>query len=148
MQRVLSRFWRAVLTIYRFVVRPDIERVRAVILHEHHILLVQHVGGDGLWTLPGGGVHRGEDHVAALEREIYEELRIELASTLFLVTIFDAQRFHTQTAHCYQATAHKTDIEPLRREILAARWFPFSDLPPVSTIATGAITHYMGKNRT
>lgn len=51
-------------------------RVRAIIEHDGKLLLVQHKGYD-TWCLPGGGIDPGEGLVAALERELMEELGVK-----------------------------------------------------------------------
>lgn len=51
-------------------------RVRAIIEHEGKLLLVQHKGYT-TWCLPGGGIDPGEGLVAALERELMEELGVQ-----------------------------------------------------------------------
>jgi 8-oxo-dGTP diphosphatase len=56
-------------------------RVSAILRWENRILLCRHEKGDrSYWLLPGGGVNSGESLVAALHRELLEEvgLREEL----------------------------------------------------------------------
>jgi 8-oxo-dGTP diphosphatase len=56
-------------------------RVSAILRWEDRILLCRHEKGDrSYWLLPGGGVNSGESLVAALHRELLEEvgLRDEL----------------------------------------------------------------------
>lgn len=56
---------------------PVVEIVVGVVARGDGRFLVQPRGGDramaGLWELPGGKVEPGEDHAAALAREIAEE---------------------------------------------------------------------------
>lgn len=62
--------------------RARIEVVAAVIFNERgEFLLAQRPAGKvyaGYWEFPGGKVERGEDAAAALKRELYEELGIEV----------------------------------------------------------------------
>ena len=53
------------------------EAVKALVTATDSVLLVRerHADGSPFWTLPGGGVHAGEHPVAAVERELREELR-------------------------------------------------------------------------
>lgn len=56
------------------------ERVRAVILDDGKITLIKRTKDSGIYyVFPGGGVESGEDHKTALEREIKEELGLEVA---------------------------------------------------------------------
>lgn len=50
--------------------------VRAVLVTpDHHVLLVRFEFGDlTVWAFPGGGLEEGEDHLAALHRELIEEV--------------------------------------------------------------------------
>jgi 8-oxo-dGTP pyrophosphatase MutT (NUDIX family) len=50
--------------------------IKAVILVDNHLLLVRE--DTGLWDLPGGGIEHGEGETEALQRELKEEIGIEL----------------------------------------------------------------------
>jgi mutator protein MutT len=58
-------------------------RVAAAVIEENgRVLIARRKSGDrfgGLWEFPGGKVEAGESPVEALEREIREELAIEIA---------------------------------------------------------------------
>src|SRR5207302_10175320 len=45
--------------------------VKGVLIHQHRVLLLLNERGE--WDLPGGRPDPGEDHRAALEREVREE---------------------------------------------------------------------------
>lgn len=55
--------------------------VRALILHENRLLLVNAWGGgvSDLWTAPGGGVERGSSLPDNLIREVHEETGLNIA---------------------------------------------------------------------
>lgn len=59
-------------------------KVRAVVLNEDgEVLLVRpHGYREGEWTLAGGGVEHGESPVAAMRRELAEELGVGLEAEL------------------------------------------------------------------
>lgn len=52
--------------------------VGAVVVHDAQLLLVRRgrPPGQGLWSLPGGRVERGETMRAAVERELWEETAV------------------------------------------------------------------------
>ena len=53
---------------------------------EGRVLLIRHSYGSGRWMLPGGGIARGEDPLAAATRELAEETGCALdAPRLFAV---------------------------------------------------------------
>ncbi len=53
-------------------------RTRLVICHGNHVLLVRSWLSNGKWDLPGGGLHRHEDPLAGVLREVSEELGLSL----------------------------------------------------------------------
>ncbi len=68
---------------------PDAPRVAvgAVVMHENKVLLVLRgqPPAQGMWAIPGGGLHLGETLQAAAEREIMEEtgLRIKAGEIIY-----------------------------------------------------------------
>lgn len=57
-------------------------RSRVMILNEENeILLVKNVIDPTNWSLPGGGVERGETPLKAAQREVREELSLRLATS-------------------------------------------------------------------
>lgn len=54
-------------------------RVGAVIINDKSVLLIEHLkDGKKYWLVPGGGVKFGENLIEALERELKEELSINI----------------------------------------------------------------------
>ena len=74
----------------------------------------------GGWEFPGGKIEPGERPEAALQREIQEELGIDITISRFLCTTdYDYPSFH-QTMHCYLCEIKSGEIE--LREHKSARW--------------------------
>lgn len=48
-------------------------RARVIVITGDKVLLVKLWLSAGSWILPGGGIHRGENHLAAAVREVREE---------------------------------------------------------------------------
>ena len=121
----------------RIVVRGS-KRTRVLIVCDDQFLALEHWLGDGSWTLPGGGLHKGEDALAGAQREVIEEIGLTLKPTelthhgtyeanhngfkfsydLFIVNLADLPKLQLQTI-----------------EILEARWFGISDLPALKATA-------------
>ncbi|NNJ09020.1 NUDIX domain-containing protein [Chloroflexales bacterium ZM16-3] len=57
----------------RRLARPTELGVRAVVTRGDRLLMVRHRSGPTPWSLPGGGVNRGEDMATAALREVREE---------------------------------------------------------------------------
>ena len=58
----------------------DIAGVRVILIRDSHVVLVRHWLTPGVWTLPGGGVKKGETPEQAGMREIHEELGYKINS--------------------------------------------------------------------
>ena len=59
----------------------------------------------GLWEFPGGKVEEGESPQQALQRELHEEIGIQVASSTHLVDINHKYAEKTVTLHVYRVTA-------------------------------------------
>ncbi|MEI7645058.1 MAG: NUDIX domain-containing protein [Chloroflexales bacterium] len=57
----------------RHMINPTTLGVRAVVTRNDRLLMVRHRSGATPWSLPGGGVSRGENLAAAALREVREE---------------------------------------------------------------------------
>lgn len=92
------------------------------------ILLVRHTYGSGRWMLPGGGLARGEDPLAAAWRECLEETSCALAEPRLLAVISEPLVGATNRVHLVNG---RIAGEPLAdgREIAEAALFAMDALP-------------------
>lgn len=96
----------------------------------------EHLHQGGLWEFPGGKVELGETVRTALQRELAEELAIEIATCEPLLTI----------AHDYKDKAVLLDVwwvdafqgEPNGREGQPLRWVEISELRTLDFPAANA----------
>ncbi|MFO0971251.1 MAG: NUDIX domain-containing protein [Candidatus Saccharimonadales bacterium] len=109
-------------------------RVRVIAISNQHILLTKSAIGTQKWSLPGGGVKKGESAEAACKRETLEETGVSIHQPLqFLGEKRLPANIKWPVAHIsFFATTVKKMKEPaINRplEILEVRWFPLSALP-------------------
>jgi ADP-ribose pyrophosphatase YjhB (NUDIX family) len=115
--------------------------VRAAVIRDGKILLVQEKS-DGLWCMPGGWADVGEYPAAMVAREVLEESGLVVAPRK-VVGIFDANR-SGRPLEFYHAYKIVFLCDPLSGEprggdeTLAAGFYDFSDVPPLSTNRTHA----------
>lgn len=122
---------------WRKITKPHLSGVSVIIRDaDECILLVRHTYGPDCWTLPGGGMERGEEPEAAARREMREELGIELIECESLDTLGEEISGSRHTAYLFSARA-KGKIVPDGREIATARYYSADAFPQ----DTGAIAH-------
>ena len=110
----------------------QIKVVAAVIVRNGKIFATQRGYGEwkDWWEFPGGKIEPGESPEEALQREIREELAIDITIDRLLTTVdYDYPHFHL-TMHCYLCHL-KDDIQPHLLEHEAARWLGKENLEDV-----------------
>jgi TDG/mug DNA glycosylase family protein len=121
--------------------------VRAVVLdRDDRVLLAQADDELGVWwTLPGGGIDEGEDDVAALHRELHEEVGLRGAELGPLIwtrehRLVNPRRFGCQRERIYLIRTDAFDAAPAftKAELAAqdthdARWFTLDELETLTT---------------
>ncbi|HIF9077257.1 (deoxy)nucleoside triphosphate pyrophosphohydrolase [Photobacterium damselae] len=105
--------------------KKQIEVVAAVLINGGQFLAVQR-GESQLsyvskkWEFPGGKVEAGETLVAAITRELEEELRITIAEPQFLLTVEHSYPDFDITMHCFVVDVPTRELE--LTEHLDSRW--------------------------
>ena len=127
--RVVLQIAHGVRRRWWFVRRPRLSGCRVLAFDmEGRVLLVRHSYGSGKWMPPGGGLQRGEDPLAAAERELLEETGCTLQWAAQIE--FAEERLHG-TGNFVHVIAGDTRDAPLAdgREIIEARFFAATQLP-------------------
>lgn len=93
---------------------------------DKRILLLNHVlrPASG-WGVPGGFLNVNEQPVDAAKREVFEETGL---------VVSELEMFHVQTVRSHVefwfVGKASGEARAISREILEARWFTFSEMPP------------------
>ncbi|NCN05075.1 MAG: NUDIX domain-containing protein [Spirochaetales bacterium] len=120
------------------------ERLRiaaAILFHNESILLGRRLGHKshpGLWELPGGKIETGESAIAAVEREVFEELGIGILEPSLFMT-------HTWENADTQITLTAVQAYPLvlptqSTDHDSLRWVPIKELKKLLNDKSSAIT--------
>jgi len=113
--------------------------VRAAVVRDGRILLVQE-RMDERWAMPGGWADVGEAPSAMVAREVLEESGLVVVPRR-LIAVFDANREgrRLELFHAYKMVFLCEEAGGTLQpgvETLAAEFFPFDALPPLSTART------------
>ncbi len=103
------------------------------------VLLLKHSYGPDVWSLPGGGLGKGEDPLDAARREVREELGVDLPRFEPIGTLEEVLSGSPHTAHIFTAVCDQRP-QPDHREVTVARFFPSHSLPePLGTTTRARI---------
>lgn len=129
LHRLALRLAHALRKLWWRAAKPRLMGVNVILLDgEGRVLLVRHSYGSGSWTLPGGGLKRGEPPLAAARRELAEELNCAVEDLSLLG--MNERRLHGApcVSHVYAARLDALP-QPDGREVSEARFFPRDGLP-------------------
>ena len=118
---------------------------QAVIVRAGRVLLGRRRSdpGQGLWDLPGGFLHEGEDALAALRREVREETGLEVEPLEFLGTWNEA--YWDRTVLCLTWLAHPVSGEEAAGDdLVELRWFGADELPSAAELAFPTFVEILG----
>lgn len=108
---------------------PLTTRVRVIIRCQDEILVVKNWFGSGRWQLPGGGIRIGENTLEAANREIKEELSMQLKNTKKLTTealVFSQDGMLKRNQFVLADMKNKPQVV-ISREISQYQWIKISD---------------------
>jgi ADP-ribose pyrophosphatase YjhB (NUDIX family) len=134
-QKIMSILFRLAYLarkLYWYFWRPVTLGVNVLVIREDQVLLVRPTYRHH-WTLPGGGINRGETLAQAAAREVREEVGLELHDMSLFglysnLTAINSDHIAIFVAHVFAPT-DPTQPHTIY-EIDDYRFFPFDQLPP------------------
>lgn len=130
LHRALLRVAHELRKVWWRLRKPEIAGVGILVMNaSKQVLLVRHSYERHRWTLPGGGIGRGELPASAAARELAEELRLERND-------FDPIGVDVRMLYGARCVTHVFSCniagrpQPDGREITEARFFDPELLPP------------------
>jgi 8-oxo-dGTP pyrophosphatase MutT (NUDIX family) len=137
LRRAAYRVAYRVLQLAATVRAPRGQGVKALLVCDGELLLVHHTYGPNRWELPGGGVRRREQPLAALMRELNEELGVSAPAATALAVVNGPGRMGRHRTHLYRVDVSSKVLRPDPVEIAEVRWCDAGALPAVlgSTVA-------------
>jgi 8-oxo-dGTP pyrophosphatase MutT (NUDIX family) len=127
--RQIYRVGYRVLWVSSFVVKRRGLGAKCALFNDGEVLLVRHTYGPREWELPGGGLHRDEDPLSGIRREISEELGVELAQPTALGTGTGLGRVAAARVSYFSAVLPDRTLTPDPVEIAEVAWWDPASLP-------------------
>jgi 8-oxo-dGTP pyrophosphatase MutT (NUDIX family) len=124
-------FWLTWPGIWLLVRRTT--RTRLLLRVGDEILVTRTWLSDGRWSLPGGGLHRGETPLDGVIRETREETGIILTPEDIRPLTTAAFRYHGLSFQCHYFAAEmatKPDLKLQKFEISGSRWVKLDQVGP------------------
>ncbi|HIA92003.1 TPA: NUDIX hydrolase [Candidatus Saccharibacteria bacterium] len=113
------------------IVPLSTRRVRVALICERRILLIKNRLGDDNWTLPGGGLKKGERPATAAKREIQEELSIDIGDNKLTRFSTEKKQFglYKESYVVYATAIDSLKYKANKTEIRESRWFELEGVP-------------------
>ncbi|WP_416986150.1 NUDIX hydrolase [Streptomyces sp. T028] len=123
---------------------PLREAARVIALDDaQRVLLLRYHDGGSYWATPGGSLEAGEDHAAAVLRELSEELGVDEKNVVLGMQLAQRSKEHPvggrnvrQVEQYFLAHLAREDVDPARAtqpdNIRAHRWWTLQELRDTS----------------
>jgi 8-oxo-dGTP pyrophosphatase MutT (NUDIX family) len=141
--RLIWRIGYRALWVSSFVVTNRSHGAKCALFNDGQVLLVRHTYGPREWELPGGGLRRGEDPFSAIQRELREELGVEIETALALGVGNGVGRFAATEVSYFAADLPDRNVVADPVEIAEVAWWdPATPPAPLGLHAAAAIARH------
>lgn len=142
------KFFRPVLIlgmrVLWFITRPTTSGAKVVVVCGDEILLIKTTYGYS-YSLPGGGIKKGEKPDEAAKRELFEEVGIRVDVILPLPSFVTHEEYKHDTVYSFYTEVQSKDFTLDALEIDCAEWHSIHNLPVVGSITKKTIDLFMNR---
>lgn len=144
----IIKFFRPILilgarTVW-YITRPKTSGAKVILICGDEILLIKTTYGYS-YSLPGGGIKKGETPGDAAKREVFEEVGIQLTEVKALSSFITYEEFKQDTVYSFYAEVNSKDYVLDNLEIDLAEWHPINHLPKLGSVTAKIIDLYKNK---
>lgn len=121
----VARYW-----VTRLRGGKEVQGVRLILIQERKVILISHWYAPWVWTLPGGGVEKGETFEQAAIREAREETGFEVKTIAGEIGTYRGSMGKKDSVRVFYTGDFEGSLA-LRPnlEVMARSWFDIDNLP-------------------
>ncbi len=124
-----------------FITRPTTSGAKVVVVCGDEILLIKTTYGYA-YSIPGGGIKKGETPEEAALRETYEEVGIRLSTVSPLPSFVTFEEFKKDTVYSFYTEVSSKEYTLDALEIDSATWYKIDKLPKVGSVTKKTLDLY------
>lgn len=135
MKKLTVYIFGPALKIYWFIFRPRTYGVKGLLINNGDILMVQ-TSYSKKFSLPGGGIKKGETAEEAVKREFMEETGVEVLKCHLVGEYENNNEYKNDHISMFYVDEFSVGKKPKTFEIAKSGFFPLDNLPPNTSDAT------------
>lgn len=137
---IVSMICLPIIRFYWFLFRPKTTGIKCIVRYENEVLMIKNTYGRWPWTFPGGTVNKDEGLANAAEREVVEEVGVEIKNLRQIGQFESTKEYKLDLINVFVADAENKEIKIDTNEISDAQWFSLSNLPEITSYAQKMIS--------